>query len=81
MNGGSGERSGNVGKNIGGKSDNGRHGSASLGSAGGSSKIGGKGSGGGGAIIESMHHHGKGVYSGTFSGMQIIIQYYMKGII
>ena len=21
-----------------------------------------------GAIIESMHHHGKGVYSGTFSG-------------
>jgi hypothetical protein len=22
-----------------------------------------------GAIIESMHHHGKGVYSGTFSGM------------
>ena len=22
----------------------------------------------GGAIIESMHHHGKGVYSGTFSG-------------
>ena len=23
-----------------------------------------------GAIIESMHHHGKGVYSGTFSGRQ-----------
>ena len=23
----------------------------------------------GGAIIESMHHHGKGVYSGTFSGI------------
>lgn len=24
-----------------------------------------------GAIIESMHHHGKGVYSGTFSGMVV----------
>jgi hypothetical protein len=23
-----------------------------------------------GAIIESMHHHGKGVYSGTFSGKE-----------
>ena len=29
---------------------------------------GGNGTGSGGAIIESMHHHGKGVYSGTFSG-------------
>jgi hypothetical protein len=25
----------------------------------------------GGAIIESMHHHGKGVYSGTFSGKDL----------
>lgn len=26
----------------------------------------------GGAIIESMHHHGKGVYSGTFSGESLL---------
>jgi hypothetical protein len=26
-----------------------------------------------GAIIESMHHHGKGVYSGTFSGMVAVV--------
>ena len=33
-----------------------------------SSASGGSGGSGGGAIIESMHHHGRGVYSGTFSG-------------
>jgi len=55
--------------------------SASSSSAGPSSASSGSGSGSGserrhgrkrhsgrGAIIESMHHHGKGVYSGTFSG-------------
>ena len=32
----------------------------------------------GGAIIESMHHHGKGVYSGTFSGEKNISQQLLK---
>ena len=44
-------------------------GSGAGGAAGTSGTAGGEGGkGGGGAIIESMHHHGKGVYSGTFSG-------------
>jgi len=37
-------------------------------SSGSSSRHGRKRHSGRGAIIESMHHHGKGVYSGTFSG-------------
>ena len=29
-----------------------------------------------GAIIESMQHHGQGVYSGTFSGKPFIVKSY-----
>ena len=70
LNGASGERSSNGNKSNGSKADNERQGSSTS-SGNGSSKTGGKGAGGG-AIIESMHHHGKGVYSGTFSGMYFI---------
>ena len=70
LNGASGERSSNGNKSNGSKADNERQGSSTS-SGNGSSKTGGKGAGGG-AIIESMHHHGKGVYSGTFSGNYFI---------
>ena len=70
---GNGERpNNNSSRNNASRSDNERQGtSSSSASTGGSTKATGKGSGNGGAIIESMHHHGKGVYSGTFSGMII----------
>ena len=49
--------------------------SASSGSSSGSERRHGrKRHSGRGAIIESMHHHGKGVYSGTFSGEQRVTQ-------
>ena len=70
FNGASGEKCKNGGRSNTG-SDSGQQGSSSA-SSGSSSRLGGSSSaagGNGGAIIESMHHHGKGVYSGTFSGM------------
>ena len=33
-----------------------------------------------GAIIESMQHHGKGVYSGTFSGNKSYSLLYIKKV-